>query len=122
MMPGISEECNQLGIDESEGEAWPNRDTSETGAEEMTDEEIIGVVVQGDDDSEEEEEEDNITQPTVTHTEAEAAFSICMSWLEQQDKATPMNLMLLCDLHLLSSSKKYNSLKQRTITDYFKPA
>ena len=71
---------------------------------------------------EEEEEEDNITQPTVTHTEAEAAFSICLSWLEQQAKATPMNLMLLRDLHLLSSSKKYNSLKQRTITDYFKPA
>ena len=60
MMPGISEECNQLGIDESEGEAWLNRDPSETGAEEMIDEEIIGVV-QGDDDSEEVEEEDNIT-------------------------------------------------------------
>ena len=96
MMPGISEEYNRLDIDESEGEAWLNRDTSETGAEEMTDEEIIGVV-QGDDDSEEEEEEDNITQPTVTHTEAEAAFSICLSWLEQQAEATPMNLMLLRD-------------------------
>ena len=59
MMPGIYEECNQVGIDESEGEAWLNRDTSETGAEEMTDEEIIGVV-QGNDDSEEEEEEDYI--------------------------------------------------------------
>ena len=32
-------------------------------------------MLQGDDDSEEEEEEkDNVTQPTVTHTDAEAAF------------------------------------------------
>ena len=46
--------------------------------------------------------------------EVEEAFSTCLTQLEHQDEATPMNLMLLCELG------KYDSLKQTHITDYFK--
>ena len=52
-------------------------DDSETGAQEMTDEDIVGMVQVSSssiDDSDEENEQEPV-DPTITHSEAEEAFS-----------------------------------------------
>ena len=117
----ISEECVQLGIDSLEREVWLDTDVGESGVEEMNDEQIISMAL-CEDNSDHEEEEHQVALPTVTHAEAETAFCACISWLEQQHEATPMNLMLLRNLQTLATTKKVSSLKQKSITDYFKPA
>ncbi len=117
----ISEECVQLGIDSLESEVWLDMDLGESGVDEMNDEQIISMAL-GEDSSDHEKQENQVAVPTVTHAEADIAFSTGISWLEQQHEATPMNLMLLHNLQTLATSKKFCSLKQKSITDYFKPA
>ena len=119
-VPELSEECDMLGVTETEKEQWLAMDQCETGVQNMTDEDIIAMVQSGETEEEEEDEDEEPTGPTITHTEAEEAFSTCSAWLEQQDEATPMNLMLLRELRSLAVKKKYDSLKQTHITDYFK--
>ena len=109
-----------LGVTETEKEQWLAMDKCETGVQNMTDEDIIAMVQSGETEEEEEDEDEEPTGPTITHTEAEEAFSTCLAWLEQQDEATPMILMLLRELQSLAVKKKYDSLKQTHITDYFK--
>ena len=101
----------------SEGEAWLTADTNDCEVEEMNDEQIISVALREYDI--ENPEEDQTLQPAVGHAKAESAFATGMSWLEQQLKATRMNLLLLqlCNLQTLASTKKVSSLK---ITDDFK--
>ena len=97
-------------------------DDSETGVQELTDEDIIGMVQASSssiDDSDEEEEKGPVG-PTVTHSEAEEAFSIGLSWLEKQSEATPIKIVLLHELHSLVVKKKHGSLKQAHITNFFK--
>ena len=85
-LPELSDDCNQLGITEAEKEEWLTMDDSETGVQELTDEDIIGMVQASSssiDDSDEEDEQEPVG-PTITHSEAEEAFSIGLSWLEKQ--------------------------------------
>ena len=65
-------------------------------------------------------EEENVPC-TVSHSEAEVAFSTCRTWLEQQAEATPMNLVLLQELHSLACTKSSSHLNKKKMTDYFKP-
>ena len=92
----IAEECVQLGIDSLKGEEWLDADLCAGDVDEMNDEQIISMAM-GEENSDHEEEENQFV-PTITHAAAETAFSTCISWLEQQDEATPMNLMLLRSL------------------------
>ena len=75
-------------------------DSGETGAVEMTDEEIIDFVQENGGSEDEEDEEENVPS-TVSHSEVKAAFSTCRTWLEQQAVATPMKLVLLQELYSL---------------------
>ena len=96
-------------------------DDSETGVQELTDEDIIGMVQASSssiDDSDEEDEQEPVC-PTITHSEAEEAFSTGLSWLEKQSEATLMKIVLLHELYSLAV-KKHDSLKQTCITDFFK--
>ena len=43
-LPELSDDWNQLGITEAEKEEWLTMDDSETGVQELTDEDIIGMV------------------------------------------------------------------------------
>ena len=86
-VPELSEECDMLGITETEKEQWLATDKCETGVQNMTDEDIIAMVQSGETEEEEEDEDEEPTGPTITHTEAEEAFSSCLAWLEQQDEA-----------------------------------
>ena len=108
----ISEECTQLGIDQLVGDGWLEEDSGETGAVEMTDEEITDFVQENGGSENEEDEEGNVPS-TVSHSESEAAFSACRTSLEQQAEATPMNLVLLQELHSLACNRKFKSLKQK---------
>ena len=120
-LPELSDDCNWLGITEAEKEEWLTMDDSETGVQELTDEDIIGMVQASSsiDDSDEEDEQEPVG-PTITHSEAEEAFSIGLSWLEKQSEATPMKIVLFHELYSLAVKKKHDSLKQTCITDFFK--
>lgn len=73
--PGISDKFTHLGIDHLVGEAWLEKDHGKTSAVEMTDEVIIDYV-QGHDVSEHEVEESRSMPSSVSHTLAEATFSM----------------------------------------------
>ena len=58
-LPELSDDCNRLGTTEAEKEEWLTMDDSETGVQELTDEDIIGMVQASSssiDDSDEEDE------------------------------------------------------------------
>ena len=78
----------------------------------MTDEEIVNFVQENGGSENEEDEEENVPC-TVSHSEAEAAFSTCRTWLEQQAEATPMNLVLLQELHSLACTKSSSHLNKK---------
>ena len=116
-LSATGEELNQLGINESEMEEWLTADQDLTGVQELSDGEILDLVKEStspQDDTDEEEE----MERAVSHSDAEQCFDTCLKWLEQQQEATPMNLMLLGNLHSLASRKRHSSLKQRKITSF----
>ena len=82
----LSDDCNQLGITEAKKEEWLTIDDSETDVQELTDEDIIGMVQASSssiDDSEKEDEQEPIG-PTINHSEAEEVFK---HWLIMVRKA-----------------------------------
>ncbi len=98
-------------------EEWLTADQDLTGVQEVSDGEIIDLVKEStspQDDTDEEEE----MERAVSHSDAKQCFDTCLKWLEQQQEATPMNLMLLGHLHTIASRKRHSSLKQRKITSF----
>ena len=94
-------------------------DNSETGVQELTGEDIIGMVQVSSSLIDEREEEEENKLPTITHSETEEAFSIGLSWRDKQSEATQMKIVLLHELHtLLAVKKKHDSLKQTHNTDF----
>ena len=95
-----------------------------SGVEEKNEEQVISTALGEDNSDHEEEERVKLLYQLSLMPKLKTAFSTCMSWLKQQHEheATPMNLMLLRNLQTLTTSKKFGSFKQKSITDYFKPA
>ena len=89
----LSEECNMLGVTETEKEQWLAMGRCETGVQNMTDEDIMVKLKR-----KKRMKMKSLLAPPSHTRRLKKLFSTCMAWLEQQDEATPMNLMLLREL------------------------
>ncbi|XP_067387794.1 jerky protein homolog-like [Emydura macquarii macquarii] len=113
----FSEEQQLLDLTTEEQEEWLNADKHENGHPILSDHEIIELVretAQPDSDKKGE------SAKKIPHMQAEQCFATCLQWLEQQPEATPVNLMMLQELHTLAAKKLVSKLKQNTIKDFLK--
>lgn len=86
--------------------------------EELNDDEIVAVVqsATNEDSDAEEEDRDN----GVTHSEAKDAFDIVLKYLEQNPRATPMDVLWAKKWRDFSAKSRLGKLKQKSIKDFFK--
>ena len=55
----------------------------------------------------------------ITHGAAANIFDECLQWLEHQPEASLYNVTILRELRSLAITKRLQSMKQSTLTDYF---
>ena len=106
---------------------WLECDLNDSGVQVYSDQEICDLVLQtgdsptdGDDEDEEEPCEDIEEKCSVSNSTAAYMFEQCLSWLEFQPEASVHSTTLLRELHSLAATKRMDSLKQTSISKYFK--
>ena len=108
-----------LSLSANEVQEWLSMDRNLS--EELTDEEIVQLASDAADHdsgaSDSEDEESLPSQPVISHKAAVDAFSLCITYLEQQEETQGVQLMLLNQL--LAMAQRKNSAKQTHITDFF---
>lgn len=106
-----------MNIDTNKLSEWLSSDWNDTGCETLTDMEICDLVTGPQIDSEDDSDQE---QPCpVSHSEAAEMLEQCLTWLEHQQEASVYNTSVLRELHSLASEKRFNSMKQTSITDFF---
>lgn len=91
----------------------------------FTDQQIVNMVLRepdnntAQDDSEGEAENDS--EQRVSHSDAAAAFDLALRYVEQQSAATPADTLFLRRWRYYASKERYSSLRQKNVTDFFKP-
>ena len=113
----------RFSLDQQEVAEWLNSDINDPGVQIYTDSEICDMVTdeKGEIDSEDEEIEEGLKKEVcpVSNSQAACCFQQCLTWLENQPEATVCNTTLLRELQSLASNKRFESLKQRKVIDYF---
>ena len=116
----------QLGhiLSEDEVSEWLTSDLHDNGYLHISDDGIVSSVIEQHEESDEESDcEANLQDSaasTISHSTAVNAFDQCLSWLRQQEEVSVYNVGVLNELRELAARKRMSSLKQKTITDYFK--
>lgn len=102
--------------------AWMDLDKQDAGFQLLSDDDIIQQVLDPKDPEEDDESDHEVVEApkTISHTEAEAMFSKCIDWFEQQSEADSTQLLLLRRLRDLAAKKARNVLTQKKLTDFFK--
>ena len=103
---------------------WINSDINDPGFKVYNDDEICEVVMQessGNNEANEDEDEDDEVEEIcpITHGTAADMFDKCLQWLEHQPEASLYNVTTLRELRSLAVTKRLQSMKQSTLTDYF---
>jgi uncharacterized protein YqjF (DUF2071 family) len=57
----------------------------------------------------------------VTHSDASAALDVALRYVEQQSTATPADTLFLRRWRNFAAKQRYSSLRQKNVTDFFKP-
>ena len=114
-LPGLSEECSQFGDPDAEMEEWLSMDESETGVQEMTDEDIISSHQASPVVNESEKEVEEQTGVTITHTKTEEAFTLV--WHGWNSKLSNTNELGTSTGTILLSSKEETQF-HKTNADY----
>ena len=113
-----TEEGQQLALTAEEEEEWLNADRDEAGHPMLTDQEIINQVSEtADMDSDDGDDEEDAGR--IPHAVATECLSTSLRWLEQQAEATPMNLLMLRELHAMAAKKRVSNLKQPRLDSFF---
>ena len=103
---------------------WINSDINDPGFKVYNDDEICEVVMQessGNNEANEDEDEDDEVEEMCPITQGAAADMLdkCLQCLEHQPEASLYNVTTLRELRSLAVTKKLQSMKQSTLTDYF---
>ena len=88
------------------------------GSEVLTDTEICDLVSSPQIDSEDDSDQEEQPCP-VSHSKAAEMLEQCLTWLEHQQEASVYNTSVLRELHSLASEKRFRSMKQTSITNFF---
>lgn len=102
-------------------EKWlTEADMAESTNEELNDDEIVAVVQSATNEDSDAEEEEVDRDIGVTHSEAKDAFDIVLKYLEQNPRATPMDVLWAKKWRDFSAKSRLGKLKQKSIKDFFK--
>lgn len=102
-------------------EKWlTEADMAESTNEELNDDEIVAVVQSATNEDSDAEEEEVDRDISVTHSEAKDAFDIVLKYLEQNPRATPMDVLWAKKWRDFSAKSRLGKLKQKSIKDFFK--
>lgn len=102
-------------------EKWlTEADMAESTNEELNDDEIIAAVQNATNEDSDAEEEEVDCDIVVTHSEAKDAFDIALKYLEQNPRATPMDVLWAKKWRDVSAKSRLGKLKQKSIKDFFK--
>ena len=104
---------------------WLNSDSNDPGFKVYSDDEICEVVTQessgNNEANEDDEDEDDEVEEMcpITHGAAADMFDKCLQWLQHQPEASLYNVTTIRELRSLAITKRQQSMKQSSITDYF---
>ncbi len=118
----------QLGqrLSEEEVSEWITSDLHDQGYVHLSEDEIIGSIVHQDQELEEESDNEDSQQDQedskVSHSMAVKLFDQCLLWLQQQEEASLYDVGAVRELRDFAARKRMNSIKQKKVSDYFKPS
>ncbi|GBM48820.1 hypothetical protein AVEN_18755-1 [Araneus ventricosus] len=71
-----------------------------------------------DQDNPEEREKEDVSTDLVSHPDAACTLELALRYVEQQVAATPTDIMFMRRWRDIASSGRFNSKRQRNITDF----
>ena len=123
MLNEVQNEENQL--EEEDVLDWLEQDRNDQGYRVYTDDEICEVVQlenseTGEDDVDQSDDDvDSSEGCTISHGAAADMFEKCLKWLEFQPEANMYNLTTIRELRSLAIKKRFASMKQCTLSNFF---
>ena len=101
---------------------WINQASSDPGYQLSTNEKLIqqtvGPSTEEETDMEDDEDQDE-PNTTISSSQAADVLDQCLAWYERQEEATASLLLLLQRIRDLAASKRYENLKQLTLSSFF---
>ena len=107
------------GCGETDVKEWATADGNSN--EDLTDEDIVMAVSQQVPKQNEDGSDDDAlnTDQVVSHEDATAAFEVALRYVEQQTSSTPEDVMFIRRWRNIASSKRFSTLLQKQLTDFF---
>ena len=111
---------DELHVPAEERSDWLTLDKNDPGYHEYTDEELVTHVrEESEENDEEEDDDDNVVTQTVSHSQACQALETVLVYLEQQPEIPMSTTVLLNSLLTQTARKRFQTLKQNRVSDYF---
>ncbi|KFD46563.1 hypothetical protein M514_12542 [Trichuris suis] len=111
----LSGECQKADI-----EAWLACDSGNPGFQMLDDDEIAESVLNVEDEMDEDFDTQEAQVACPSHEKAFRCLEVALEWLEWQEECDPVKLLNLKSILEVAAKKRTASLKQTTITEYFK--
>ncbi len=112
------EDANENDVNE-----WLQAD--ENDHEILDDQQIVEMVLNRPDnipdESESEADDGDDSEQRVSHSDAAAAFDLALRYVEQQSVSTPADTLFLRRWRNFAAKERSSSLRQKNLTDFFKP-
>lgn len=110
--------CEDAG--EKDVNEWTTADAN--SCEKFTDEEIVMTISHEALEQNEDGSDDEAlnTGHIVSHEDAFKAFDVALRYIEQQDTSTPADVMFIRRWRNSASSRRFSTLRQKKLTDFFK--
>ena len=111
---------DELHVPAEERSDWLTLDKNDPGYHEYTDKELVTHVrEESEENDEEEDDDDNVVTQTVSHSQACQALETVLVYLEQQPEIPMSTSVLLNSLLTQTARKRFQTLKQTRVSDYF---
>ena len=111
-----------LDIQHAEKMDWLLAEDSDAGYHDLTDEEIVTLVLEENKDDGDNDEKEK-RSPAVSHAQAFSALETVLAYVQEQQGIPVSTTVMLNSLLIETATKKrYISQKQTKITDYFTKA
>ena len=86
----------------------------------VTDGEIVALVNCDDNEIEDQDQAPTVEPLTISHNDGVKALETAIKYIEQQEEATGIDIMMLQRWRDLAAKKRHSSGKQTTIKNFFK--
>ena len=109
---------DEIHVPAEERSDWLTLEKNDPGYHEYTDEELVTHVREESEENDDEDDDSVVTQ-TVSHSQACQALETVLVYLEQQPEIPMSTTVLLNSLLIQTARKRFQTLKQTRVCDYF---